>query len=102
MEALIPVLLGLVQHLVPAIGTATTIGKVISTIAQVAPVAIKEVQDVTPIIKNIISALSTNPATTAEQLRQLKELSAKVDAEFEAAAEAALAEDAAAAKPGVV
>lgn len=95
MNAAITALLALLQALMPMLTSATSVQSVINALVQIIPVLVKEFQDVVPIIKNIIAALSENPATTEEQLAELAKLDEKVDAEFEAAAAAAQAEDAA-------
>jgi hypothetical protein len=63
----------------------SVIGDIIKTVAEVAPVIIKTVNDATPSVIGIINALKENPATTEEQLAELDAISAKVDADFEAA-----------------
>ncbi len=97
MPTILAAVLSLLQTVAPALSSSSVIQSVINILTQILPVAIKEVQDVTPAIKNIIAALSTNPATTADQLATLKALDTLTDANFEAAATKALAEDAAAA-----
>lgn len=96
MEAAITALVGLLQTAAPFLGTASSIGKVISVLVEILPVLAKEINDVKPMVANIISALRANPATTADQLSALDTLEARIDAEFDAAAKAALDEDAAA------
>lgn len=83
-------ILGLIGQILPLIGvggsSAAMITSIISTISGVLPLVSNEIALVAPAIKNIISALSENPATTQEQLDQLKALDAQVDAAFEDAA----------------
>lgn len=87
MTAAISALLALLSQIVPSLsGDATLIGTIINALIQIIPVIQQEVADVTPAIKNIISALSANPATTADQLATLQALDAQVDAAFEQAA----------------
>lgn len=95
------VLLGLLQVIAQIAGTAASpqIVLIIKILEDAIPVLIKEYQDVAPMIKNIITALKGNGAISPEQTVQLDGLNTKVDEEFEAAAQAALAEDAAADKP---
>lgn len=98
--ALIPTALGLLQSVLPVIGAGTQIGKAIALLTQIVPLAIKTAQDVMPTIKNIIAALKSKDGITTEQWNELDKLEQQIDAEFDAAAAAAEAEDAAAQKPG--
>lgn len=95
MPAILSAVLALLQTIAPSLGSSA-IQNVINILVQLLPVAIKEVQDLTPAIKNIIAALSSNPAATADQLATLKALDTLTDANFDAAADKAQAEDAAA------
>lgn len=74
-------------------GEASTITSIINALVSLIPVLVKEYNDLVPIVKNIIAALSANPATTADQLTTLQALDAKVDSDFESAAAEASAED---------
>jgi hypothetical protein len=71
----------------------SVIGQIISMLENLIPLAIAEEKAVVPSIKNIITTLSANPATTADQLTSLKAFDAQTDADFDAAAAAAEAED---------
>lgn len=95
MGALIPVILTLLQTIVPALGSSSAIAAVVNALIQIVPLLIKEYQDVLPMIKNIIAALRSNPETTAELVAQLTVLDAQVDTAFDAAVAKAEAEDAA-------
>ena len=86
-------ILALLTSIAGLTGQASIITEIIATLTSLVPTLVKEYQDLVPIVKNIIAALSANPASTADQLATLAELDAKVDADFEAAATAALAED---------
>lgn len=83
-------ILTLIQQVLPLLGiggsAASLITTIITTITSMLPLVVNEISVVGPAIKNIINALSENPATTAEQLKQLQELDAQVDAAFEDAA----------------
>ena len=79
---------------------ASAIASIIGTLIQLIPLieqeitARKQAEVAAPvpaagIIKNIIAALGSNPATTADQLATLQTLDAQVDSAFEAAASAA-------------
>lgn len=94
MTAILSAILGIISQLAGSTGNAALVENIIQLIIQLMPVLIKEYQDLVPIARNIIVALKSDPSTTADQLNQLQVLEAQWDAEFEAAAEAALAEDA--------
>lgn len=86
-------ILSLISALVPAGTNAALIEKIVAALIQIVPVVVKEYQDLVPIVRNIIAALKADPSTTAAQLEQLQALEVQWDAEFEAAAAAAIAED---------
>jgi hypothetical protein len=91
MTALITTVLAMIGQLLPLItssANASTIASIISTLEGIIPYVVDEVESIAPAIKNIIAALSANPATTAGQLAALQTLDATVDAAFEAAAAA--------------
>lgn len=92
-------LLALIMSIASTTSETATIARVIEALMNWIPVVIQEARDLYPMIKNIIAALSQNPATTAEQLATLKALDVQSDAKFEAAAAGADAEDAAAGDP---
>lgn len=96
MSAILTSILALLVDITGAVNSASTVAKIIAVLVDLIPVIVKEVQDVAPAVRNIINALSSNPATTTDQIAELDALSAKVDAAFEDAAKAAEAEDAAA------
>lgn len=83
-------ILALISQVLPLLGVGGSAGAmittIISTISSILPLVVSEISLVAPAIKNIINALSENPATTEEQLAQLKALDAQVDAAFEEAA----------------
>jgi hypothetical protein len=96
MSALIPVIIGLIQQLLPVLsgaGAPAIIEKVLTVLVQVIPLLVDEYTALLPMVRNIIAALSANPATTAEQLATLAALDVQTDAAFEAAAASAVAED---------
>ena len=86
-------ILTILVQIAGATGEASTITSIINALVGLIPTLVQEYEDLVPIVKNIIAALSANPATTADQLATLQQLDAKVDADFEAAAWAAQAED---------
>ena len=89
MTAAITAILAMLEQLLPSILSAAraTIGaSIINALTAMLPFIIQEVEALFGPVKNIIAALSANPATTAEQLATLQQLDAQVDAAFEAAA----------------
>ena len=86
-------LLSLLTSIASLSSEAGVIAQIIATLIGLIPTLVQEYKDLVGPVKNIIAALSANPATTADQLATLQELDAKVDADFEAAATAAQAED---------
>ncbi|MCK1536899.1 MULTISPECIES: hypothetical protein [unclassified Bradyrhizobium] len=93
MTAMLTTILGLISALVPAGTNAALIEKIVEALIAIVPVVVKEYQDLVPIVRNIIGALKADPSTTAAQLAQLQQLEVQWDADFEAAAAAAIAED---------
>lgn len=77
--------LDLLLQLAPMLPNSGAVGHVVKTITDLAPVLLQEYEDVAPSITGIVNALKTNPHTTAEQLVDLKAVSAKVDADFDEA-----------------
>ena len=92
MSAAITALLGLIEQMLPMLGSffgaSSQVDAIIGTLTNILPLVVQEVATVGPAIKNIIAALSANPTTTAEQLQQLQALDSQVDQAFEAAAAA--------------
>lgn len=93
MTAMLTTILSLISALVPAGTNAALIEKIVAALIQIVPVVVKEYQDLVPIVRNIVAALKADPSTTAAQLEQLQRLEVEWDADFEAAAAAAIAED---------
>jgi hypothetical protein len=85
------IVLQALQALLPSITSSKAVNSVLTALIQIVPLAIKEAQAVLPAIQNIIAALSANPAATAQQLATLQALDAQVDASFEDAVSAYLA-----------
>ena len=79
-------LLTLVATLVGELTKSSSIQSVITSLQQIVTAGVQEVSDVAPMIKNIIGALKSNAAITADQMAQLEALDAATDAAFEAAA----------------
>lgn len=89
MTIAIQALLGLLEQLLPLLGAGSNvllIEKIIGTLAQFLPFILQEISALAGPVKNIIAALSANPATNATQLATLQTMDAQVDAAFDAAA----------------
>ena len=89
MNATITTLLSLLTTIIGGLTDSTQIASVIATLQQIIESGIAEVEAVAPINKNIIAALQSNTAVTADQMTQLEAQDAAVDAAFDAAAAAA-------------
>jgi hypothetical protein len=87
MSAAISAVLALIEQILPLLGTSQTalIDSIINALATWLPLITTEIAALFTPIKNIIAALSANPATTAAQLTTLQALDAQVDSAFEAA-----------------
>lgn len=89
MTLAIQAILAMIVQFLPMItssANAATIGSVINALTNMLPFIIQEVESLVVPVKNIIAALSANPATEADQLAQLQALDKQVDDAFEAAA----------------
>lgn len=94
MESLVPLVLGMIQRALPMIGgSAPVLKEVADIVVAVTPAVISTYKDLKPIVSNIIAALKADPATAREQIERLEAAEAQLDADFDAAADAALAED---------
>jgi len=92
MTAVIQTLLQVIQSLLPQIGANNSIvNTILSALIQLVPIVVSEAQELLIPVRNIIAALQANPATTADQQATLKALDAQVDAAFEGAVTAYLA-----------
>src|SRR5690242_6769731 len=100
MQQIIQLVLTLLEQLLPKLAGANAglITQIISGLVALVPLLIKEYNDAVPFVKNIIQLLKNHDAVTPEQLQTLDILETQIDASFEAAAAAALAEDASAPK----
>lgn len=100
MNMIVTAVVSLLGQLLPLVGSnSTLITQIIETLVAILPTIVKEVQDLIPPIKNIIAALSADPATSAAQLATLQVLDQQCDAAFEEAAIDLEADAAEAAKP---
>jgi len=89
MSALIPVILSLLQTLLPSLTASGTVGivaKIVETLIQIVPIVVQEVRDLIPEVKNIIAALKSTDGISEDQMAALEALDAQCDADFEAAA----------------
>ena len=91
MSAIANIIVALLTQLLPLLGTMSggAIGNIITLLEQVIPIAVKEATDLVAPIQNIISELQGSGVVTSDQLASLEALSAKIDAEFDAAKSAA-------------
>lgn len=96
MGSIITLALSLLQALIPSLGSANAalITQIINGLVALVPILINEYQSLLPIITNVINVLKGNGEVTADQLAALETMEIQIDAAFEAAATAALAEDA--------
>ena len=86
MTLAIQAILAMISQLLPLItssANAAMIGSIINALTNMLPFIIQEVESLVVPVKNIIAALSANPATEADQLAQLQVLDQQVDAAFE-------------------
>lgn len=81
---------------IPGLSTASAALKVVDLIRVGVPLAIESYNDLVPIFKTAITAAKRNNTFTDEQLADLDTFEKQIDDAFDAAALAALAEDAAA------
>ena len=86
--------ISLMTQMLPLINNTAQVAKFIEMLIQILPTVEQLAMDLVQPIKNIINALSANPATDAAQLKSLQDLDAQYDQAFEAAATAAQAQDA--------
>ena len=93
MSTIIVAIVSLLASIAPLVTNNGSIAKIIQTLTDLIPLIVKEISDIVPMVKNIIAALKGNPEVTQEQIDSLDQMSAKLDAEFDAAAAAAQAED---------
>lgn len=85
--------------IIPQLTDSKGINKVVTMLIQIVPIAVQEAKDLLPMIQNIIAALSAKDGVTPDQLAALKALDAQVDAAFDAAVAAYLANHPAPANP---
>lgn len=97
MDALtiVTTVLGLIEQVLPVIGgiagTTGPVGAVIATLIKFEPLIVQAIGSAPAIytnVKNIVTALKSDPSTIPAQIKALRALEARLDAEFEAAAAA--------------
>lgn len=92
--------IALITQILPYLGAgaqfAGTAGKIVSLLEAIVPPLLQEAKDMVPTVKNIIRVLRGSSQITKADLDALDAIEATVDQAFDAAASAALAEDAAA------
>lgn len=88
--SIVGAILAMIEQFLPLLGagaaTTTQIGLIITTLEKILPLVINFVPTFYKTVKNIITALTSDPSTTPDQLAALKEIDAQVDVAFEAAA----------------
>jgi hypothetical protein len=88
----------LIEALLPQLGAnSALIEKIVAALVALYPLISAEYADLKPIVVNIMTALRSDPSTTAAQLDALDAFEAKLDSDYEQAAAAAEGEDLAAA-----
>jgi hypothetical protein len=88
---IISTVLQTILSIIPQITDSKGINKIVTMLLQIVPIIVKEAQDLLPMVQNIIAALSSKDGVTADQVAALKVLDAQVDAAFEQAVAAYLA-----------
>lgn len=83
MAQVIGTLLITLLQLAGTFSSSDQIAKIIETLINILPTIIKECEDLVQPVKNIIAALSANPAADADQLAALQALDEQCDATFE-------------------
>jgi len=89
MTDIIASVVAMIEALLPSItstANAALIGSILNALSGMLPFIVQEIESLYQPVKNIINALSANPAALADQLATLQELDAQVDAAFEDAA----------------
>ena len=91
MSSIATIIVNLLVQLMPLIGQMSSgaVGNIITMLENIIPIAVKEATDLVAPIQSIIADMQGSGALTPEQLAATEALSAKVDAEFDAAAKAA-------------
>lgn len=87
----IQTLLTLIESLLSeiGIGTSSVVEKILAALIQIVPIIAQNATNFLTPVKNIIAALQSSGAVTADQMAALQALDAQCDAAFETAAAAA-------------
>ena len=87
MTEAIQILLTLIQGLLPSLGVASTsvVDQILAALIQIVPIISANAANFLQPVQNIIAALQSSGALTADQLAALAALDAQVDAAFDAA-----------------
>ena len=93
MYQVVTAVVALIAQIAPAVSTAGTIAKIISSLVALLPALVKFAQDLIPTVKGIIATLKGADGVTPEQLKELDDIEAKIDADYDEAAAKAAAED---------
>jgi len=105
LEQMLPLGLSFLQAALPSIsklfGAEKTafVTKAVDFVVEAAPIVAKQYKDLKPVVQNVIMVLKSDPSTHMAQLDALEAAEVALDKDFDDAAAAAIAEDAAAAKP---
>lgn len=89
MSGMISAILAMIEQLLPAItssSNATMIDSILNALSGMLPYIIADIENLYQPVKNVIDALSANPATNAQQLATLQQLDSQADTAFAAAA----------------
>lgn len=87
--------LALLQKIAPGAAPDIVI-TIVDQLEALVPAVVQEAKDLVPTLKNVITTLRGNADTPVEQMDRLDVIDAKIDADYNAAHQAAQAEDAAA------
>ena len=88
MGAILPLIVTVIESLLPIINGATTgqVSNIIVLLEKIIPTVVQEATDLVQPIQNIIASLSSNSSVTADQIAQLKAQSDALDAALDASA----------------
>ncbi len=92
LTALLP-LLSIAAEVIPLITDSAKIGKIVDAVTTLTPAAIRAVEGGAEAVKNIVTALRSNDDISDEDWDRLDVYEAKIDADWDAAKEAAVASE---------
>lgn len=95
MQALISLSLNLIAKLLPQIPLLASpiVSEVVKTVVTATPIVISTYRNLKPVLSRIITSLKNSGNLTEDDWNALVEAEKLIDADFDKAAEAALAED---------